>query len=94
MSKFLQISISLILVFFLQKLVAQTNPIYFDSKFKKVEDVKKAKYTIYTDTSRFQSVFYTKKPSRIYAKGKIYPADSLTFDGKAVFEGHLNSLCK
>ncbi len=92
MSKFLQISISLILVFSLQKLVAQSNPIYFNSKFKKVEDVKKAKYTIYTDTSRFQSVFYTKKPSRIYAKGKIYPADSLTFDGKAVFERPLGRL--
>ena len=93
MYKFIQFSISLILVFFLQKLVAQTTPIYFDSKFKKVEDVKKAKYTIYIDTSRFQPVFYTKKPSRIYAKGKIYyDADSLTFDGKTVFEGHLGKL--
>jgi hypothetical protein len=86
MQKILQI-LTLIVGLMTQKSIAQSDVLYFDKTFKKVADERKSKYTVNLDTARFQTVVHTKKNSRVYARGKIYPADYLTFDGKAVFAG-------
>jgi hypothetical protein len=84
MNKFV---LSFIIPLFLlsKSLIAQANKVYFDKKFTKTEDVKKAKYFVEMDTGLYQTVYFTKGKNRVFAKGKIHPADTLTFDGAVAF---------
>ena len=92
MGKFLIILFTLFLNLSV-KTAAQNTETYFDKNLMKTPNVKKAKYVTYAaDTGHFQAIYYVKHPKRIFAKGKIYPANYLTFDGKAVFEGQSGEL--
>jgi hypothetical protein len=84
MNKFV---LSFIIPFFLlsKSLIAQANKVYFDKKFAKTEDIKKAKYFVEMDTSLFQTVYFVKSKNRIFAQGKIHSADTLSFDGKVIY---------
>jgi hypothetical protein len=37
------------------------------------------------DTSLFQTVYFMKGKNKVFAKGKIHPADTLSFDGKVIY---------
>ncbi len=79
---------------FAQTSMAQA-PLLFDKKFQKVQRRYQARYAVYlADSTRGEAdfVMYGTDLSRIYAKGKVYPTDTLTFDGKILFDGRGDSV--
>jgi hypothetical protein len=77
-----------------QTVNAQMVSAYFDRKFRKVQNYADARYRVYqvdTVNGGIGVVMYGNELNRIYARGKVYPADTLTFEGKVIFEGRDDS---
>ena len=79
------LSLSLLFCF----ITAKTQSIiYFDKRFKRVESLSKARYRALTADNFKPSLIQHTYEIKAYAEGFIYPADTLTFDGKVIMYGN------
>ncbi len=68
--------------------------VYFDQRFRKIKESSKARYVFFPDTAAIQTVYYYDvDPPIVFAKGRVWTADSLTFDGEVRFYGTGNYQC-
>ena len=58
---------------------------YYNKKFKRVENQSKATYSVYLSKTNEPSKVIRILDGKAVAEGVLFPTDTLTFDGKAIF---------
>ena len=66
-------------------ITSATAQLYFDKKMRKLDSPINARYKAIRYEDRLISKIMLEPEGRIYAEGIIFPADTLTFDGKVEF---------
>jgi hypothetical protein len=85
-------SIYLLLSFVLISTFANAQNISFDKKFKRITDYTKAKFVAERKAFDQPSKIWILPNFVLYAEGVVFPADTLSFDGKVLFYDKLKNV--